>query len=424
LITLKIPYKSNEEFQEYLIKLRKQYSSVVRFSYNRLKEGKSEKDIRSLHHTLNNVDEIDAWTKQCAVNEAKQILEKHKENKVIFGGKYNMIKYFKGLISKEEYKECRILPLNIYGEKANKGNRKFKLDLKNNKVTYKHNKNNHFELEIPNLRSFYKNLYKLQELNELDGYTYQVKLTDKHIYFTFDEFEQKIKLNEERYIGIDLNPEFIGISVKENDEILFTKLFSMKSLTDKIIGLKVPSTSKIFKNLNNKLNNEVLEISKEISKISMDYNCKFVFIEDLKFKDNTKANRKNKNLWKRNIFINNLKKRCNINGQVLFPINPAYSSFIGNCMFDYEDPINASLEIGRRGYNVIIKKNKKFYPELELKEELKSQWKDKFDLDSFKSWKELFYFTKNLKMRYRVSTDNVVFRKFKSKKSLIGYINH
>ena len=41
-----------------------------------------------------------------------------------------------------------------------------------------------------------------------------------------------------------------------------------------------------------------------------------------------------------------------------------------------------------------------------------------------KSWKELFDLVKNLKMRYRVSTDDVVFRKFKTEKSFVlSYIN-
>ena len=84
--------------------------------------------------------------------------------------------------------------------------------------------------------------------------------------------------------------------------------------------------------------------------------------------------------------------------------------------------MNASLEIGRRGYSCIILKNKQFYPELKLKEELTSQWKDKVNLDNFKTWKELFNFIKKLELRYRVST-NVVFSKFKTIKSLIGY-NH
>lgn len=419
MLTLKIPYKSNDEFKLFLSNLRREYSSLVRYSYNRLKEGISEKDIRILHKSLNNVDNLDAWIRQCSINEAKQILNKNGKNKVIFGGRSNMIKYLRGIINKNQYKNSRLLPLNIFGEAANSGNRKFKLDIFNNKIIYKHSRNQHFQLEIPKLRGCYKELYTLQE----NPKTYSVKLTDKYILISFEESKEDIKLNEKRYLGIDLNPEYIGISIKEDDQILFTKLYSVKKLIDKIIDLKSPSSDPKFKRLNNKLNHEILEISKDISNLSKKFKCKFIFIEDLSFKGNTRSNRKNKNLWKREIFLNNLEKRCSINSQKIYKVNPAYSSFIGNLQWNFDDPINASLEIGRRGFECIIKKTKEFYPELKLKEELRSQWKDKFNLDNFKTWKELFGFIKNLGLRYRVST-GFVFSEFKTNKSLVGYINH
>src|SRR5574343_12051 len=418
MLTLKIPYKSSEEFKLFLNNLRREYSLLVSYSYNRLKEGVSEKDIRVLHKSLNNIDNLDAWTRQCSINEAKQILKRNGDNKVIFGGKSNMIKYFKGLITKDMYKECRLLPLNIFGELSNGGNRKFKLDLYNDRIIYKHSRLEHFELEIPKLRGSYKELYNLQE----NPRTYSVKLTDKFIYISFEEVKETTKLLENRYLGIDLNPEFIGISIKEDDKILYTKLYSVKKLTDKIINLKVNSSNPKFKSLNNKLNHEILEISKDINFLSKQFNCKFIFIEDLSFNGNSYANRKNNNLWKRDILINNLEKRCSINGQKLYKVNPAYSSFIGNLQFNFDDPINASLEIGRRGYECIIKKTKQFYPEIILKEELRNQWKDKLNLDDIKSWKELFNLVKNLGMRYRVST-GVVFSKFKTNKSLVSYIS-
>ena len=421
MITLKIPYKSSDEFKLFLNNLRREYSLLVRYSYNRLKEGMSEKDIRVLHKSLNNIDNIDAWTRQCSINEAKQILNKHAEGKVIFGGKSNMVRYLKGLISKEKYKESRLLPLNIFGEKANGGNRKFKLDLFNDKIIYKHSRKEHFELEIPKLRGSYKQLYNLMENTR----TYSVKLTDKHLLISFEEVKEIIELNKQRYLGIDLNPEYIGISIKEDDKIIHTKLYSVRKLTDKIINLSVKSSDPKFKKLNNKLNHEILEISKDISNLSKEFQCKFIFIEDLSFKGNSNkySNRKNKNLWKREIFINNLQKRCSINGQKLYKVNPVYSSFIGNLQWNFDDPINASLEIGRRGFECIIKKTKKFYPELKLKEVLISQWKDKINIDNFKTWKDLFGFIKNLELRYRVST-GVVFSEFKTSKSLVGYINH
>ena len=88
-----------------------------------------------------------------------------------------------------------------------------------------------------------------------------------------------------------------------------------------------------------------------------------------------------------------------------------FSSTIGNCLYNFSDPINASLEIGgRRGFDVIIlkKKDKKglssFYPEfnsLKIREEIRNQTTG-LELNN---WKELHTFLKNSKLRYRVSSN-------------------
>ena len=118
--------------------------------------------------------------------------------------------------------------------------------------------------------------------------------------------------------------------------------------------------------------------------------------------------------------IDNLEKRSKLHNQKLFKINPAYSSFIGNLQNEYVDPINASIEIGRRGYEVIIKKSKKFYPNIWIKDSLKHQWKEKVN-ELPNTWKELFEIIKNSKLKYRVSTDSVVFRKFIHNNSFITF---
>jgi hypothetical protein len=84
------------------------------------------------------------------------------------------------------------------------------------------------------------------------------------------------------------------------------------------------------------------------------------------------------------------------------------------------------LEIGRRGYNVIIKKNKMFYPKLTVKT-IKDQWK-KYLTEEVKCWKDLHLLIKNSKMKYRVSLDDLIEKSYrvlslKTEKSLIKTIN-
>lgn len=423
--TIKLPYKTNED----LTSILKQYSNVVRYSYNRFLDCKTEKDIRELSKSLNSIDLLNSWLIQCGIKEGKAIQTRFKNEKVVFGGKYNLINKLKNKISKEEYQLKRLCPINIQGEELKQGNRSFKLDIiENNQIIFKLSKNKHIELKLPNLRNnMKKELFKLQHLNEVKqnqkGYTYSIRFDLNNIYISFEEFKQEpIKLNENRYLGIDLNPDTIGISVLENDKVIYTQEFSLKPIFNKILNEKLSSNSDRMKYFQNKLKFETFEISKSISLIAKQFNCKTVFIEDLHFKGSSTikiSNRKNKNLWKRELFINNLTKRLNILGIRLYSVNPAYSSFIGNLVYDYTDAVNASIEIARRGFEYRIKKNKTgFYPNLLVKH----QWKEM--ATKITDWKKFFIEVKNLKLKYRVSLNDClhefnVFQQNSSHKSMV-----
>ena len=427
--TIKLPYKTTED----LTSILKQYSNIVRYSYNRFLEGKTEKDIRELSKSLSNIDFLNSWLIQCGIKDGKAIQTRFKNEKVIFGGKYNLINRLKNKITKDEFSLKRLSPINIQGEELKQGNRSFKLDIiENNQIIFKLSKNKHIKLELPNLRNnIKKELFKLQQLNEVKqnqkGYTYSVRFDLQNIYISFEEFKQEPNiLNENRYIGIDLNPDTIGISVLENDVVIYTQEFSLKQIFSKILSEKLSSKSDKMKYFQNKLKFETFEISKSISLIAKQFNCKSVFIEDLHFKGSSQikiSNRKNKNLWKRELFINNLTKRLNILGIKLYLVNPAYSSFIGNLQYDYTDAVNASIEIARRGYEYRIKKNKTgFYPKLLVKH----QWKEM--ATKYTDWKKFFIEVKNLKLKYRVSLDEClhkfsVFQQNSSHKSkVLNYV--
>ena len=65
--TIKLPYKTTED----LTSILKQYSNVVRYSYNRFLEGKTEKDIRELSKSLNSIDLLNSWLIQCGIKDLK-----------------------------------------------------------------------------------------------------------------------------------------------------------------------------------------------------------------------------------------------------------------------------------------------------------------------------------------------------------------
>lgn len=418
MITINLKYKSDDNFQEFLGKLRQQYSCVYRYSYNRLYDGLSKKDIYHRISELNNVELVNSRLINDCIDFASTLYEKDKKDnhKSIFGGKNNFIQLIKGKITKSEFSKNRLNSLYAQGEKTKYGNRFFKLDILNNKIIFKYDRNNHYELNIKHISKHdLKLLMRLQELCSINEAKYTITMDDTTIHISFDEVvEDNVKLNSERYIGIDMNPSNIGVSVCDsNHNVIDVYNFNFDEIINKITNIKKPSTpEKIIKkkHLDNKLNYEILDISKRISDISRHYQCKFIFIEDLNFKQkenkNKGFNRLTKNLWKRNIFVQNLQKKSVTNGQKLFKVNPAYSSFIGNCMYDYVDPVNASIEIGRRGYECIIKKSKKYYPPVLLKQSFTHRWKEMVN-DIQGSWKTLFDQVKNTKLSYRVSLKDV-----------------
>jgi len=435
LKTIKLPYKTDED----LTSIFKQYSSVVRYSYNRFIDGMNEKEIRLMIKELSNIDLLNSWLIQCAILDGKAMQKRFEDKKVVFGGKFNFINRLKGKISKNEFDLKRLSPLNIQGEVLKKGNRSFELDIiENNKIVFKLNKAKHIELYLPKLRSnIKKELYRIQQLNEVkyneQGYTFSVRFDMKYVYISFEEFknEEVKQLNENRYLGIDLNPDTIGISVLENNQVIYAQEFSLKLIFDRILNKNLSSDSVKMKYYQNKLGFETIEIAKSVSLIARRFGCKTVYVEDLKFnqklskeqKHNHLGNRKCRNLWKRDKFISNLTKRLNVLGIGLYEVNPAYSSFIGNLMYEYTDAVNASIEIARRGFEYRIKKSKiGFYPVFDVKH----RWKEM--VASFKDWKEFYIeVVKNSRLKYRVSLDECkylfdVFKQNSHKSMVLNYV--
>lgn len=116
-----------------------------------------------------------------------------------------------------------MLPITIQGEQLHKGNRLFNFDLKNNQLEFKLSRTDHRTLKykVPH-KKIKNNLSRLQELIYNKQISVTVSLTKSDIYLTFDE--SKITdcnfkdLKKNRILGIDMNPNYIGLSVLEFDE--------------------------------------------------------------------------------------------------------------------------------------------------------------------------------------------------------------
>ena len=221
MITMKIKYEASDEAKAFILKCRRQYSSALRFAYNRVIDGWNGKQIRdAIKFELNNVGLMDSFMASCAEQEASAIFKSIKSSdnpnvKYIFGGRKNFIRRCKGLISKEEFDTRRLTQLLVVGEANCFANRKFRINEDFQSITFQINKNSHYRL---NLIGVYgkrrRTLEKLYELQCAKATPITYKLDSEYVYLSFDETQvehyKRDNAIQNRVMAIDMNPNYIG----------------------------------------------------------------------------------------------------------------------------------------------------------------------------------------------------------------------
>lgn len=321
---------------------------------------------------------------------------KQLENKTVFGTKllakemtYNKNMFLKTgnenyqkifTDKKLQWKANRLRNFYSVGNSKDKGNVFFNFYLGDNLIIFKPNRKTKIVINIKPTKSQKKELEQLQYLIDLKEIPVTVYLSSKKISiiysserlnnFDFKENDYKketttLKSKEERkelwikykkdqekrklfgkhfdvYCGIDLNPEYIGVSIRNKNKILFAKCYDLKEIFNKT---RDNNTKQIKYNLSH--------IYKDIFKLCNHYKVSNFVTEKLTFKhdeNNSRSmNRKTKNLWCRTFQTELIQKYTERLGIIHLEINPAYSSFVGNMVYECFDPVAASLEICRRG---------------------------------------------------------------------------
>jgi len=314
-----------------------------------------------------NYDLVDASIMECCIGDAyglSQSCKERRQTKMIFGSLKEWKRLHKGLMSKEEFNIIKNTQPVLFTGKSNEklGNRKMKLDINNKQIVFKKSRTEHFNLKLITSNSRWKLLNKLQIFFEENSTPVTYKLDMNHIYITFNESILKEKDHnfiKNRIGSLDLNPNYIAFTIQDFKDSAPTQVFK-----------QVFDLTELNKTHNsNKINHEIIEVSKTISELSKHYQCEIVGLEKLTMpsKNHNKGrflNRLINNTWKKNLFVNNLKKRLNILGIRNQEIICAYSSTVG-CLDNPKetDSIAAALEIGRRTYvflNRFLNKNKDF----------------------------------------------------------------
>ena len=374
--TISFKIETNDQLQKVISEDSRICSAMRRFAFNRFQDGVKQREIYQL---INEKFECNCHLKNSALRSANGLFTLNKDKKVHFG---KFLRFQRGLISKDELKDSRNTGIISEGEMNQKGNRLFKIDVENNCFIYKRACKEHYDLKIVEKLSDKRRniLQKLEVLMSEQKIPVTIRLKKDHIYISYDETivekEKQFKdLFKNRVLGIDLNPNYFGISIIEFD------------YQDKyhVIHKEVIDLNELQKKNKNKIHHELYEINHHILKLCKTWKVSKLAIEDLKFKKSDKfwskdLNRLCRNKFRYSFVKSHLTTLCNVYGVELIEVNAAYSSIIGNFKHGSDtcpDMVAASIEIARRSY----KKFQKgwIYPKIikdqRIQQVLRNQWK-------------------------------------------------
>ena len=393
----------------------------------------------------------------------------------------------------KEWKENRVLQFYLLGEANQKGNRFFDFDFANKTIIYKPYKGKKIKIKYSLKGHKQRELIKLQELINNKEISITISLSSKQICISFDneimsgfyinKTERTKETNEikkrnlskevqvdlikqiykkhydtlkekklenkipNRFMAIDINPEYIGYCVADKnesgiDKIIEKGVIDLRKLNEK---LNLSSDNPLVKRQNNKRKFEIQNAIKYLFEIVNHYKVAHFVKEDInnigknKSLNSKEANRKTKNIWHRMITEWQIEKRCISSGVELILINPVYTSFIGNMIYNNFDATNSAIEICRRG--MFKYKKGLFYPPItgtisdtmrKLFEEQKPSQLKPRDAQIFKdckTWVSLYKIAADNGLRWRWDWERVekpysIFRmnSVKSKVDIIKFI--
>ena len=421
--TISFKIQTNEELEKVISQDSRICSSMRRFAFNRFQDGIKQRDIYQML-----VDKFDCncHLANSALRNANALYALNKDKKVYFG---KFKRFQRRLISKDEFKDSRNNGILSEGEMNQKGNRLFQIDIKGNKFVYKRSRHEHYDLVIveklnEKRKGILQKLYLMMSEKKIPV-TFRLK-KDK-IYLSYDEKvvekEKQFKgLFQNRILGIDLNPNYFGISILE-----FNQKDNFKILHKEVIDL-----TELQKKSKNKVHFELYEINHKILKMCKTWKVAKIAVEDLKFKKSNKfwskdLNRLCRSQFRYSFVKTHLQTLCNVYGVEMVEVNAAYSSIIGNFIHGSDhcpDMVAASIEIARRAYHRFQKGW--IYPKIvnnqRIQQVLGNQWKEELRLD-YMSWKGLSGIIKKSKLKYRfqLQPSKAVFSHFDLKSDLFLY---
>lgn len=406
--TISVPYHSSGPDETFLIELRRIYSAAVRTAYANASEGGvslKQKDLRDLVKRRFAGGVADAWLLHCATLEGMDLRRARPDGRMVFGTRASLERRQKGLIGQETWRRMRLRPLCSRGDRLYKGNRHFRLSADGQSCIFRmYGRSVLLDLTIMKGLAG-KVLRQVALLASEKKINVMFRLDDEKIHVTFDpedlpDHPQRrlpVRPLAGRCLGIDLNPNWIGMAVAANLDD--PSILSATSLLEHaLVKLDLPIDA------SPELVRETLAaVADRAIGLARKHRCGTIVLEKglgkLRSRGKNRSLNRLLNYWARTIFVQMLTRRARLAGIQVIEVWGGYSSTIGNLAYEAPDACAAACEIARRG----IARLAKAKDVLPVYEEgcVSRLWKNGEVPAELKSWRDAHRSIKAAKIGYR-----------------------
>lgn len=348
---------------------------------------------------------VDAWVLHCATLEGMDLRKLNPEANTLFGSRNEFSRRSMGLITNAEWKEKRLRPLCSRGDKTLLGNRHFRLSPDGRTCIFQMY-GRKIELALPEMRgNAGKILREAAALAAAKKINLTFKIDSQKLHVTIDpadlpnhpERRSPVASVKGRALGIDLNPEFVGMSVVSN-AVDPARLSETVLLDHQLV--QVSKGGELPAEL---IRETLAAICDRAIGMCRKWGANHIVFEKglgkLRSGGRNRSLNRLLNFWTRSLLINMMKRKAGLAGITVIEVWAGYSSTIGNMAFEAPDACASAAEIGRRGLALSARK-KDVLPEFE-EGWLSGRWKDQTLPVECGSWKDLHQAIKAAKIGYR-----------------------
>jgi hypothetical protein len=358
LQTFSLPYSCSPADAEFLTSLRRIYSAAVRTAYANAVafDGRAlkQKELRDLVKGRFSGGAADAWILHCATLEGMDLRKTRPDGRMIFGTRAGLERRRKGLISHGEWREMRLRPLYSRGDKQYFGNRHFRLSLDARSCSFQMY-GRKLRLDLAKMSGNAGEVLRQAAALAADkkiNLTFRIDANRLHVTIDPDDLpdhpqrRRSVSAVQGRALGIDLNPNWIGIAAVENKG-------DAREIADTICLEHALVKLDMVVDASPELVRETLAaVCDRAISLARKHRCGLITLEKglgkLRSSGKNRSLNRLLNYWARTVFVAMLTRRARLCGIDVVEVWAGYSSTSGNLAFNAPDACASATEIARR----------------------------------------------------------------------------